>query len=320
MPSCSRRAAGRSRRCATSRARSRPAWPRRRGSSSPGARCARTDSSRTGSRPYLRFGGNTLKKYGEPSDPGVVLGRDDVWFVDVGPLWRNHECDYAETFAVGDDPERHRLVRDVRAIFDRTSRHWREARATGVELYRFAAAEAAIARLAARPRDGRASPRRVPARGVPRWPARRTPSSRLRRGCGCSKSRSATRIGPTAPSSRTCCSKTPTFDSGARTSPAGPLRSLGNGGRSLGTPPAVRAPEATAQLAAGMPTAVATLCVLEPPERTARRAPGRRGPERAHKFRRRAREPRQRRRAALESYPAAFTAWISSAATFCASP
>ncbi len=47
-----------------------------------------------------------------------MLGRDDVWFVDVGPLWRNHECDYAETFVVGDDPERHRLrarrARDLR--------------------------------------------------------------------------------------------------------------------------------------------------------------------------------------------------------------
>ncbi len=92
--------------------------------------------------PYLRFGANTLKKYGQPSEPGVVLAPDDVWFVDVGPLWRNHECDYAETFAVGDDPERHRLVHDVRAIFDRTRGHWQDARATGVELYRYAAAEA----------------------------------------------------------------------------------------------------------------------------------------------------------------------------------
>ena len=93
--------------------------------------------------PDVRFGTNTLKKYGEPSDPGVVLGRDDVWLVDVGPLWQDHEGDYADTFAVGDDPERHRLVRDVRAIFDRTSRHWRETRATGAALYRYAAAEAA---------------------------------------------------------------------------------------------------------------------------------------------------------------------------------
>ena len=92
--------------------------------------------------PYLRFGANTLKKYGDPSEPGVVLGRDDVWFVDVGPLWRNHECDYAETGVVGDDPVRHRLVRDVHDVFDRTVRHWRESRASGVDLYRYAAAEA----------------------------------------------------------------------------------------------------------------------------------------------------------------------------------
>jgi len=92
--------------------------------------------------PCVRFGTNTLKKYEEPSDPGVVLGSDDVWFVDVGPLWRGHECDYAETFVVGADPERHRLVRDVVEIFDRAQAYWREQRATGVELYRCAAAEA----------------------------------------------------------------------------------------------------------------------------------------------------------------------------------
>ena len=93
--------------------------------------------------PYLRFGTNTLKKYAEPSDPGVALREDDVWFVDVGPLWKNHECDYAETFAVGNDPERHRLVRDVREVYERTARRWRETRASGAELYRHAAAEAA---------------------------------------------------------------------------------------------------------------------------------------------------------------------------------
>lgn len=92
--------------------------------------------------PYVRFGGNTLKKYAEPSEPGVVLAADDLWFVDVGPLWQGHECDYAETFVLGRDPERLRIVRDVREVFDRTRRRWRESRATGVELYRFAAAAA----------------------------------------------------------------------------------------------------------------------------------------------------------------------------------
>ena len=93
--------------------------------------------------PCLRFGTNTLKKYAEPSDPGVALRADDVWFVDVGPLWKNLECDYAETFVIGKDPERHRLVRDVREVFERTACRWRKTRATGAELYRHAAAEAA---------------------------------------------------------------------------------------------------------------------------------------------------------------------------------
>jgi len=92
--------------------------------------------------PVLRFGTNTLKQYAEPSDPGVVLGADDVWFVDVGPLWRDHECDYAETFVVGADPDRRRLVRDVRTVFERTARRWRESRPSGADLYRYAAAEA----------------------------------------------------------------------------------------------------------------------------------------------------------------------------------
>jgi len=93
--------------------------------------------------PYLRFGTNTLRKYGEPSEPGVVLGRDDLWFIDVGPLWRNHECDYADSFVTGGDLDRRRIVGDLHAVFERTQAHWRASQATGAELYRVAAAEAA---------------------------------------------------------------------------------------------------------------------------------------------------------------------------------
>jgi Xaa-Pro aminopeptidase len=107
--------------------------------------------------PYLRFGANTLKKYAELSEPGVALREDDVWYVDVGPLWNNHECDYAESFAVGSDPERRRLVRDVREVFERTARRWRESRPSGAELYRFAAAEAASLGWQLEARDGRPS-------------------------------------------------------------------------------------------------------------------------------------------------------------------
>jgi Xaa-Pro aminopeptidase len=92
--------------------------------------------------PYLRFGTNTLKKYAEPSAPGVALREDDVWYVDVGPLWMNHESDFADTFVFGRDPGRQRIVRDLHEVFERTVRHWRATHPTGVELYRFAASQA----------------------------------------------------------------------------------------------------------------------------------------------------------------------------------
>lgn len=92
---------------------------------------------------HVRFGANTLKNFGEPSEPGVVLGPDDIWFIDIGPVWRDWEADAGETFVVGDDPEMHRIQRDVHAVFDGVQRHWRNERAAGEALYRFAVAEAA---------------------------------------------------------------------------------------------------------------------------------------------------------------------------------
>lgn len=91
---------------------------------------------------HVRFGTNTLKNFGEPSDSGVVLGRDDIWFIDIGPVWRDWEADAGETFVVGADPEMLRIGRDVHAVFDRVQQHWRDQHATGESLYRLAVAEA----------------------------------------------------------------------------------------------------------------------------------------------------------------------------------
>lgn len=85
---------------------------------------------------HVRFGTNTLKNFGEPSEPGVVLGEDDIWFIDVGPVWKDWEADAGETFVVGGDAEMMRIARDVRIVFDRVQRRWREAGLTGQALYR----------------------------------------------------------------------------------------------------------------------------------------------------------------------------------------
>jgi Xaa-Pro aminopeptidase len=91
---------------------------------------------------HVRFGPNTLRNFGEPSEPGVVLARNDIFFIDIGPVWQGHEGDAGATFTVGDDPEMHRAAQDVKAIFDATRNRWREDGLSGVGLYRFAEAEA----------------------------------------------------------------------------------------------------------------------------------------------------------------------------------
>ena len=39
----------------------------------------------------IRFGSNTLKTFSEPSAPGLVLQENDIYFIDVGPVWQKWE-------------------------------------------------------------------------------------------------------------------------------------------------------------------------------------------------------------------------------------
>lgn len=91
---------------------------------------------------HLRFGENTLKPFGAPSEPGLVLKRDDIFFIDIGPVWEKWEGDGGDTFVVGADPEMHRIAHDVRELFDRVQAKWRTEGLSGEALYRFADREA----------------------------------------------------------------------------------------------------------------------------------------------------------------------------------
>lgn len=92
---------------------------------------------------WIRFGENTLKPFGEQAEPGPVLQENDIFFLDLGPVWRKWEADAGATFVVGSDPDMHAARRDVRAIFDSVQAHWIATGATGRDLYAFAEAEAA---------------------------------------------------------------------------------------------------------------------------------------------------------------------------------
>jgi methionyl aminopeptidase len=90
----------------------------------------------------VRFGPNTTKDFMERSEPGVVLGTDDIFFVDIGPIYQGCEGDAGDTFVVGSDPEHHRAKADARIIWDQVRDHWFTTGVTGNELYDFAIATA----------------------------------------------------------------------------------------------------------------------------------------------------------------------------------
>jgi hypothetical protein len=91
---------------------------------------------------YVRFGANTLKTFGAPSDPGVVLGENDVFFIDIGPVWKAWEGDGGDTFVVGRNAEMERCAADARALFHTVRKQWLTTGLGGKALYDFAVAEA----------------------------------------------------------------------------------------------------------------------------------------------------------------------------------
>lgn len=91
---------------------------------------------------YVRFGPNTVKIYGAPSEPGIVLGADDIFLIDIGPVFERWEGDGGETFVTGADPDKRRCADDCKRLFNIVRAKWREEQATGKALYDFAASEA----------------------------------------------------------------------------------------------------------------------------------------------------------------------------------
>jgi Xaa-Pro aminopeptidase len=93
-------------------------------------------------RVIVRFGPNTTKDFLAESEPGVVLGESDIFFVDIGPVYGDAEGDAGDTFVLGDDPEHLKAKQDVRSLWDDVRDRWRGEGLTGPQLYEYAASRA----------------------------------------------------------------------------------------------------------------------------------------------------------------------------------
>lgn len=86
----------------------------------------------------VRCGPNTTKDFMQRSEPGVVLQEDDIFFIDIGPVYGDYEGDAGDTFVFGDNPMHHKAKHDVRTIWDTVRDRWFTDRINGTELYDFA--------------------------------------------------------------------------------------------------------------------------------------------------------------------------------------
>lgn len=102
-----------------------------------GARLEAAGMQRIWHPSIVRFGANTLKTFRQRSEPGTTLAQNDIFFVDLGPVFEGHEGDVGDTFVVGDDPDMHACAQAARDLFDQTAARWRQG-LTGAALYAFA--------------------------------------------------------------------------------------------------------------------------------------------------------------------------------------
>ena len=86
----------------------------------------------------VRTGANTLCTFHE-KPPVRVIAPDDTVYLDLGPVFAEWEADLGRSYALGDDPEKKRLVADLPRLFDVVKAHYRATPdITGAELYAFA--------------------------------------------------------------------------------------------------------------------------------------------------------------------------------------
>lgn len=81
---------------------------------------------------------NTKLTFGKKADTDPPLTDDGYFFLDIGPIFNGFEGDIGETFYLGSNPEKIKLARASKLIFNEAENYWRTQKASGIKLYQFA--------------------------------------------------------------------------------------------------------------------------------------------------------------------------------------
>ena len=71
----------------------------------------------------VRCGPNTLMGYYDKVEDRRIAA-DDIIYLDFGPVFNAWEADFGRSYALGPDPEKHRLVRDIGSAFEQGKQHF----------------------------------------------------------------------------------------------------------------------------------------------------------------------------------------------------
>ncbi|MBL7665239.1 MAG: M24 family metallopeptidase [Bacteriovoracaceae bacterium] len=85
----------------------------------------------------IRIGQDTVKTFRELSNPDLRVKKNEICFVDFGPIIDEHEADYGRTFLFGTKNTNH-LIQSSEDIFQLTAAKWKSEGLNGIALYQYA--------------------------------------------------------------------------------------------------------------------------------------------------------------------------------------
>lgn len=86
---------------------------------------------------HVRFGQNTLMGFREKASYDPQLQQEDIFFVDIGPVFDGYEGDFGETFVVGRSELYWEAKRVSEELWREGCEYWKEMQPSGKDLYRY---------------------------------------------------------------------------------------------------------------------------------------------------------------------------------------
>ncbi|WP_186649558.1 M24 family metallopeptidase [Fluviispira vulneris] len=83
---------------------------------------------------HIRFGESTILSFDDSYRENVTLKENDIFYIDVGPVWDGIEADCGNTFVMGEAQQFLQIKNDIKELFAEVQQYWRNTQATGQKL------------------------------------------------------------------------------------------------------------------------------------------------------------------------------------------